>query len=87
MALLGLVKNELQWVVVPGLAIVIGLFFHTALLADGSITQVSGGSTIAIATASTSATSVWLAIQWIPITITIILPFFVVVYRVGMALK
>ena len=82
MALMGLVKDKVEWAVFPGFAIVLGLFFHTALLADGSITEVSGGIVTAIASASTDAASVWQAVEYVPAILTLT-AFLITVYRVG----
>ena len=86
MAFLGLVKDRIEWAVFPGFAIVLGLFFHTALLADGSITEVSGGVVTAIASASTDAASVWQAVEFVPLILTV-MAFLITVYRVGSELK
>ena len=86
LTLLGVVKNDIEWAVFPGLAVVIGLFFHTAFLADGDLTQVSGGSTVVIASASTAVTSVWQALQWLPAFMTIAAGL-IVAYQVGRAFK
>ena len=82
LALFGLLKDKPEWAVFPGLGIVIGLFFHTAFLADGDLTQVSGGSTVVIASASTAVTSVWQALQYIPAVMTIMC-FLIATFRVG----
>ena len=86
LALFGLLKEKVEWAVFPGLGIVLGLFFHTALLADGSITQVSGGSTVAILSATTAVSSAWGAVQYVPLTMTIMC-FLIATYRVGTVFK
>jgi hypothetical protein len=82
LTLLGLVKGNVEWSVFPGMAIIIGLFLHIALLADGSITQLSGGVVNTVASASTNVTSVWNFVEWTPAIFTIG-AFLVVVYKVG----
>lgn len=84
--LFGLVKDKVEWAVFPGMAIVIGLFMHTALLADGSLTNLSGGSTIAIASASTAVSNAWQFIQYFPLFFTAG-SFLIVVYKVGKSFK
>lgn len=79
---LGLIKNKLEWAVFPGMATVIGIFLTLALLTDGSLTNLSGGSAVVIASASTAGTSVWNYIEWTPITFTLG-AFLIAVYRVG----
>lgn len=68
---LGLVKNKIEWAVFPGLAIIIGIFLHLALLSDGSLTQISGGISVVVASASTATTSVWNYIEWTPTLFTV----------------
>ena len=85
-ALFGLLKENVEWAVFPGLGIVIGLFFHTALLADGSITEVSGGVTTAILSASTAVSNGWAAVQYVPLMMTITC-FLVATFRVGKGLS
>jgi hypothetical protein len=80
--LFGLIKDKIEWSVFPGMAIVIGLILHTSLLADGSLTNVSGGLTVVIASASTAVSSAWQFIQYFPLIFTVG-AFFIVVYRVG----
>ena len=82
--LFGLLQKDIEWAVFPGLGIILGLFFHTALLADGSITEVSGGTTTAILSASTAVSNAWLAVQYIPLLLTVTCSF-VAIYRVGKA--
>ena len=79
---LGLVERRIEFAVFPGMGIVIGLYLHIALLADGSITQLSGGVSNTIASASTNVTSVWNFIEWTPAIFTIG-AFLIVVYKVG----
>jgi hypothetical protein len=81
---LGLVERNVEWAVFPGMGIIIGLFLTIALLADGSLTQLSGGVDNVIASASLNGTSVWQFIEWTPMTLTIG-AFLTVVYKVGSA--
>ena len=80
--LAGLLKKNLEWAVFPGMATVIGVFLTLALLADGSLTNLSGGTAVVIASASTAGTSVWNFIEWTPIVFTLG-SFLVAVYKVG----
>ena len=81
MALAGLIKEKVEWAILPGFAVILGIFFHLALLADGSLTQVSGGVVTAIASASTDVVAVWQGIQYVPLTLTI-MALLIAAYRV-----
>ena len=85
LTLLGLLKNDLEWAVFPGMGAVIGTLFTLAVYADGDLTQVSGGSTVVIASASTAATSAWQFISLSPMVFTFVASL-VAIYRVGKSL-
>ena len=70
LTLFGLLKNDLEWAVFPGMAAVIGTYFTLSVFADGSLTQVSGSSPVVIASASLDATSAWQFISLIPMVFT-----------------
>lgn len=84
LALAGLIQKDTSWVILPGFGVIIGLFFSISLLADGSITAVSGGVATVIASASTAGTSSWQFISLIPQFFTI-MAFVIVVYKVAKA--
>ena len=82
--LAGLIQKGPEWAVFPGMGIVIGVYLTLALLADGSLTQLSGGTSNVIASASTNGTSVWNFIEWTPMTFTLG-AFLIAVYKVASA--
>jgi hypothetical protein len=68
--LFGMLKNDIEWAIFPAMGMIIGIYFTISLWADGSITQVSGGSTITIAAASLVSTSAWQFLSLIPLVFT-----------------
>lgn len=84
LTLLGMVENDVEWTVFPGIAVIIGIYLTISLWADGSITELSGGTATVIASASTATTSAWQFISLIPMMFTIAAGL-IAAYKVGKA--
>lgn len=84
LTIIGLLKKDIVWAVFPALGGIIGLMFSVALLADGSLTLISGGVSSVIASASIDVASIWQAIGFIPVAFTIT-AFLISIYKVGIA--
>jgi hypothetical protein len=84
MAVLGFVESKVEWAIFPGMGVVIGTFLTLSLWADGSLTEMSGSTSVAIMSASTNVTSAWSFVQLIPLLFTFT-SFLIAVYRVGKA--
>ena len=84
LTLAGLMRDGIEWAIFPGTAVILGIIFTVAFLADGDLTQVSGGSTVVIASASTASTSVWQFLQYVPMLLTV-MPGCIAVYKVAKA--
>jgi hypothetical protein len=80
--LFGLLKNDIEWAVFPAMATIIGLYLTIAVGSDGSLTQVSGGSTVAIVSASGTGTGAWTFVFLIPMLFAISSGL-VTIYKVG----
>jgi hypothetical protein len=64
------------------MATIVGILFSLAVAVGGSLTEVSGGTTVAIATASADVTSIWTPVLYIPIVFTLV-AFLVTTYKVA----
>ena len=71
LTVVGLLDTDYIWAVFPAVGGIIGVYFTIAFLADGSLTEFSGGASNVIASASTSGTSAWQFLSLIPIMLSL----------------
>ena len=67
LTIVGFLGNGVEWAIFPGFAMVIGLYFALSLLADGSLTILSGGVNTVMVDAN-SANS-W---EFVSLTVTLL---------------
>jgi hypothetical protein len=82
--LFSLIKNDIEWAVFSGIAMIIAIYATIAIGADGSLTEVSGSSTVAIVSATGTGVDAWTAVFYIPMLFAISAGL-VTVYKVGKA--
>lgn len=82
--LLAMVKKDIEFVVFSVLGAIIGIFLSLGVLADGSLSEISGGTLSTIVSASTP--NLWEAVYLIPVLL-MLTAFMISVWKVGQVLK